>query len=255
MRSFFRQLPTFILFASILTLMSCNKEGKATSFFDTEETNEQDSLSLRVAVLPTQECNLLKFAQESGIAQSMGLDMKLIHYDALMDIDTAITSGVAHVYFEDSLRINRIKEDSIRPLMLLPIPMKMTLIANNEKDIKDIKGLGTNMVGLTRWSQLETWMNEVADSAKLCETDIYHAQINSIALRYKMVNGGLIDAGIFPKPWSDSLIAKGHIVLKEKVLEGMGFFISPSAQQDSLRQRQAALLKKVYLEALQKAQQ
>lgn len=252
MRRLLELLSIFILFICVFINTSCNEGSKTDSFFETEEEYVEDTLSLRIAVLPIKECDVLLYAKESGIATSMGLDMEFVHYDALMDIDTAILSDVAHVYFEDSLRVCRIKQDSIRPQMLLPIPMKMTLIANNEKEIKDISGLRTNMIGLTRWSQLEMWMNELGDSANLNDMDIYHAQINSVPLRFNMINDGLIDAAILPQPWADSLITLGHVVLKEKVLDGMGFFISPAAQNDSLRQRQAMLLKKVYLEALQK---
>lgn len=252
MRRVLKLLSIFLPLACMFVNTSCSEENNTKSFFETEEEYVEDTLSLRIAILPVQECDILQYAKESGIATSMGLDMELVHYDALMDIDTAILSGVAHVYFEDSLRVCRIKEDSIRPQMLLPIPMKMTLIANNEKEIKEISGLKTNMVGLTRWSQLEKWMNAVGDSANLNAMDVYHAQVNSVPLRFNMVNDGLIDAAILPQPWSDSLITLGHVVLKEKVLDGMGFFISPSAQNDSLRQKQAMLLKKVYLEALQK---
>jgi hypothetical protein len=180
----------------------------------------------------------------------MGLDIMLVPYDAMMDMDTAILSDMAHVYFEDSLRICRIQTDSLRPSMLLPIPVELKLIANKDKGIEDIKGLKTNMVGLARWSQTEKWMNTITDSTGMEEMDIYHAQVNSIPLRFSMVNDGLIDAGILPQPWADSLLSLGHKALKDTILDGMGFYISPNAQNDSIRQRQAHLLRKVYLETL-----
>ena len=67
-----------------------------------------------------------------------------------------------------------------------------------------------------------------------------------------MVGGGLIDAGILPQPWADSLLSMGHTLLEDTLLEGMGFYVAPSVQTDSLRKGQTELLKKVYLEALRK---
>jgi hypothetical protein len=134
--------------------------------------------------------------------------------------------------------------------MLMPVPVELKLIANKDKDIEDIHGLKTNMVALTRWSQLEEWMSHMTDSANIEQTDIYHAQINSLPIRFNMVSGGLVDAAILPQPWADSLLALGHNNLCDTTLNGMGFFISPSAHADSLRLRQAELLRKVYLEAI-----
>lgn len=209
-----------------------------------------DSTALRIALLPIKECAPLRYAKETGLAKSMGLDIVLIEYDAMMDMDTAVLSDVAHVYFEDSMRMDNIKTDSIRPAMLVPIPVKMSLVANKEKGIEELMALKTHMVGLTRTSALERWMNELTDTSHLEQDEVYHAQINSIPLRFRMLSDGLIDAAIMPRPWCDSLATLGHIVIKEEILEGMGFFISTKANTDSTRRLQAELLKKVYLEAM-----
>ena len=250
MSRYIKDFLAIYLCSSILAFSSCTNADDTSTRFGYDATGGTDSLSLRVAVLPIKECDILRHAQESGLASGMGLDMTLVPYDAMMDMDTAVLSGMAHVYFEDSLRICRIKADTIRPLMLLPIPVELKLISNKDKGIEDINGLKTNMVGLARWSQSEQWMNAITDSNGMEDMDVYYAQINSIPLRFSMVNEGLIDAGILPQPWADSLLSLGHNTLRDTILCGMGFFISPDAQKDSIRQKQALLLKKVYLEAL-----
>ena len=244
-------LPAILCIATLL-IASCDRNSITSSQSSDNDKSTSDSSSLRVAILPIRECDILQYACESGLASDMGLDLEFIPYDALMDIDTAILTDVAHVYFEDSLRISRIKTDSIRPIMLLPVPVELKLVANKDKEIKDIHGLKTNMVALTRWSQLEEWMTYMTGAASMEQTDIYHAQINSLPVRFNMANGGLIDAAILPQPWADSLLNLGHANLCDTILDGMGFFISPSAHGDSYRQRQAQLLRKVYLEAIKK---
>ena len=199
------RIPRYILMvlscAALFSVVSCTASSNGDSTTSpAPSVAPADSLSLRVAVLPIKECGILSYAQESGLADSMGLSMTLVPYQALMDIDTAILSSQAHVYFEDSLRVCRIKEDSLRPSMLLPVPVKLSLISNKDKTISQLHQLKTKMVGLTRWSQLEKWMNAMSASAGIDESDIYHAQINDVALRANMVGGGLIDAGILPQP-------------------------------------------------------
>lgn len=192
----------------------------------------------------------MMYAKETGLDKRMGLDMILLEYDAMMDMDTAVLSDMAHVYFEDSMRIHNIKADSIRPAILIPIPVKISLMANAKKEIVDLASLKTRMVGLTRASALDTWMDILTDSARLEQDEIYHAQINSIPVRFRMLNDGLIDAALMPRPWSDSLAKAGHIVIREEILDGMGFYVSTKAKADSTRMQQAELLRKVYLEAM-----
>ncbi len=244
-----RLSTAFLAITSVCLLLSCN--GKDTNTTVTDNTlSANDSSALRIAILPIEECAPLRYAQESGLAKRMGLDIIFVEYEAMMDVDTAILSNVAHVYFGDSARIGNIKADSLRPTLLFPIPVKMSLIVNKDKDIKDLSELKANMVGLTRASALETWMNVLTDSAHVEQDEVYHAQINSIPVRFRMLNGGLIDAGIMPRPWADSLVTLGHTAIREEILDGMGFYISAQAHADSTILRHAELLKKVYLEAM-----
>ena len=132
------RIPRYILMvlscAALFSVVSCtvSSNGENTTS-PAPSVAPADSLSLRIAVLPIKECGILSYAQESGLADSMGLSMTLVPYQALMDIDTAILSSQAHVYFEDSLRVCRIKEDSLRPSVLLPVPVKLSLISNRTR--------------------------------------------------------------------------------------------------------------------------
>ncbi len=246
-------LLSFILYLLSFTfLLSCAGKGSNATVANDSHTN--DSQTLRIAVLPIEECEPLRHAQQSGLARRMGLNMTLLEYDAMMDIDTAVLSNVAHVYFEDSRRMKAIKVDSLRPTMALPIPVRMALIANKDKGIDTLTSLKSHMVGVTRISALETWMTAMADSANMGQDDVFHAQVNSIAVRFRMLDGGLIDAAIMPYPWADSLQTLGHTAIQDTILEGMGFFLDARAKEDTIRQRQVELLKKVYLEAMKNEQ-
>lgn len=243
-----------LAFLSISTISfhSCGNNTKDNSILNSNPNRPKDSFALRVAILPIHECDVLKFAKESGLADNHNLNIEFIEYDALMDIDTALLSEMAHIYFEDSLRVSRIDIDSLKPELLLPIPVKVSLITNKDKEITKVSELKTNMVGLTRWSQLENLMIDICNTDSVEQTDIYHAQINNIPLRFSMVHEGLIDGALIPEPWADSLQQLGHYTLRDTIIDGMGLYLSHSANKDSVRKEQAQLLKKIYLEALKK---
>ena len=60
--------------------------------------------------------------------------------------------------------------------------------------------MNAKIVGLTRSSELETWMNNMTDTSLTENQEVYHAQINSIRLRTDMLNNALVDAAILPVP-------------------------------------------------------
>lgn len=135
----------------------------------------------------------------------------------------------------------------------MSIPTELTLIANKDKNIKKISDLNAKIVGLTRSSELETWMNNMTDTSLTENQEVYHAQINSIRLRTDMLNNALVDAAILPQPWADSMTAyHGHNILSKWLADGFGFYSADSILSDSLLKEQILLFKKVYVEALNK---
>lgn len=232
------------LFIPLLT--SCGNGNSSSS-----ANAGEDFPALRIAILPINECEVLRHAQENGLARELGLNLQFVEYDALMDIDTAMLSNTADVYFEDSLRVCRMEKDSLHnPTLLFSVPVKAALIANKDKGIDKIADLRTNMVGLVRWSQLEDWANEVTQAEGLGQMDVYYAQVNSVPLRFCMVNAGLIDAAVITYPWADSLKVLGHSTLRDTILDGTGFYVNSATLRDSTLQAQAAKLKELYLKGL-----
>ncbi|MBR1467611.1 MAG: hypothetical protein IJ606_03160 [Bacteroidaceae bacterium] len=230
---------TALIIATTILLASCRKQEASNSI-----PHIPDSLALKVAILPISECDTLRGMVASGEADSMGLHIRLMEYNAMMDIDTAITNGRAHIYLADAGRISRMPAH-IRPTLLMQQPVRYRIIANRTKRIRKAVSLKEHMVGSTRWSCLATWLDHVADSVGLKTTDVYHAQINDIALRASMVDDGLLDAGILPSPYADSLINAGHRVVATTQLTGMGWYMAPGLENDSIRKKQAGLFQKI----------
>lgn len=234
-------------------MFSCHKNMEQHHATETDTLAVNDSNALRIAILPIKECKVLQYAQQSGIARKMGLNMKLIQFESLMDIDTSLHSNCAHIYFEDSKRIEHYRLDTVKRTKLMSIPTELTLIANKDKNIKKISDLNAKIVGLTRSSELETWMKNMTDTSLTENQEVYHAQINSIRLRTDMLNNALVDAAILPQPWADSLTAyHGHHILSKCLADGFGFYSADSILSDSLLKEQILLFKKVYVEALNK---
>lgn len=221
-----RAIALFI--TTIMILASCQKQEVSHTI-----SQGTDSLALKVALLPIAECDTLRNMVQSGEADSMGLSVMIMEYNSMMDIDTAIIKNRAHIYLADAERIKHMPE-AVRPKLLKQQPVKYHIIANRTKRIRKLVSLKEHMVGCPRWCCLDTWLDQVVDSSRLKTTDVYHAQINSIPLRASMVHEGLLDAGVIPSHYADTLIKAGHRVLATKKLTGMGWYAAPGLEVDSI---------------------
>lgn len=225
-------------------LASCSQQGGMLS-----DNAAGDSTALRIAVMPISDCDPLYYAHRTGLADSMGLNIVLEEYTSLMDIDTALQKGRCDVYLHDSVRLSRIKVDSMRPVWLFPTGHEEWLIANKTKRIRKMTDLKEHMVAAIRWSQMDEWLTEILNEIHYDETDVFRPQINDVTLRAFMLDEGRLECAVLPHPYCDSLVSRGHIRLARRKMPKVGMYAAPAALKDSVTKSQVELLEVVYTEA------
>lgn len=261
-KSLIHQLNILLLWA----LASCNGQEAMLS-----DTVGRDSSALYVAVMPVEDCLPLYLAEQRGLADTFGLKMKLLRYDALMDIDTAYILRHADVAWEDSFRLAQyhtqtpnFASDSImaeRDTLWMPTEGRWCFIASRKGKIKKLEDLHEKMVGITRWSLADTLCNIVVHQAGINQQDVYRPQINNVKLRMRMLRENLLDAVILPEPYASWAKAEKHRILfeyprdvipSESVMRKTritGFYVRRNFIEDTLRLKQLRLLEKVYRKA------
>ena len=252
-----------ILFLSALA--SCNgQEAKLSE----SELRHRDSLALHVAVLPIADCLPLYVAKTRHLDDSVGLDLRLVRYDALMDIDTAYIRRHVDVAWEDSFRLAIYQQHiphfadtfyAIEPDTLwLPTPGRLFFMASRKGKVKKLSHLTERMVAVTRWSLIDSLCTIVVDSAHVQQQDVYRPQVNNVKLRLRMLRENLIDCAILPEPYASWAKSEKHRILYTfpdtlntdsmglRQSRLTGFFVRQSIFEDSLRTSQLNLLRKVY---------
>ena len=206
-KRYFWFLP-FHLFAFIILMQtSCSERQEAMSS-DTDSTSI-DTTSLRVAVMPTMNCLPLFYAKQSGLADSLGLEMKLLCYQAQMDIDTAILRGHVDIAFTDLIRVARLSKDvTLTPIASCDEPL--SLISLKTKRVKRINQMKEQMIAISRLSATDYWCDRLLDSTRTNHDDIYRPQINDVKLRAEMIRQGLIDAAMMGEPYATWMTMLGH---------------------------------------------
>ena len=173
------------------------------------DSTAADTTVLRVAVMPAMSCMPVFYAERSGLSDSLGLGMRLLRYQAQMDIDTAILRGHADIAFTDLIRIARLsKEVELSPIASCDEPL--SLISLKTKRVKRINQMKEQMVAVSRLSATDYWCDRLLDSSRTSHDDIYRPQVNDVRLRAEMLRQGLIDAAMMGEPFATWMTMLGH---------------------------------------------
>ena len=188
-------------------LASCSQRQEATQF--QADSTGIDTTVLCVAVMPAMSCLPVYYAEKTGLADSLGLELQLLRYQAQMDIDTAIINGYADIAFTDLIRCARLsKQVDLAPIASCDEPL--SLISLKTKRVKQVNQMKEQMIAVSRLSATDYWCDRVLDSTRTSYDDIYRPQINDVWLRAEMLRQGLIDAAIMGEPFATWMTMLGH---------------------------------------------
>ena len=235
-------------FCFLLAFAACQKQVETIS---PEELARRDSLALHVAVMPVLDCLPIYYAQQCGMFESEGLDVRLHEYLSQMDCDTALQFSHAQVAYTDIMRLLQMSDNTSA---IVTLQGKMSLLTARTKRIRQLKHLGERLVALDRLSATDYWSDQLMEEAGLDINDIYRPQINDIQLRTTMLTEQLVDAALLPEPYATQAEMQGNRRLRSR-LEGdsLPHFTCLAIQRpvldDTMRHRQI----KQFLAAVAKA--
>ena len=190
---------------TIIMLASCAHKQEA--MLSVQEEEKTDSMALRIALMPTLGCLPIYYAQRTGIADSLKLDIRLLHYTAQMDIDTAIVRGHADIAYTDIIRAIRLS-DSCFVTAFLSADEPISLVAPKGKRISKMKQMNEKMIAICRLSATDYWCEKMLDNAKINQDSVYKPQINDVKLRCKMLCTGLLESAMLEEPYASWAIWK-----------------------------------------------
>ncbi|MBQ9637174.1 MAG: ABC transporter substrate-binding protein [Prevotella sp.] len=205
----------FATVAFVVMLAGCGQSYSERQRLTRQERQRQktaDSLALKVGVMPTLDCLPLFLAKESGIFDTLGVDVRLFLRNAQMDIDTALIGGFIEGAVSDSIRVDRMIKKGVPLMSIGPTSASWQLITNRSARLKALSQLGDHMVAMTRYSATDYLTDYVLHDVKTQAT-VYRVQINDVSLRLKMLLNNEMDALWLPEPQSTAARLEKHLLL------------------------------------------
>ena len=171
--------------------------------------NEEDSTAIKLGVLPTMECLPFYYADSTGLFDSLGVDVKLVTFDAAMDADTAYVNGKIDGIVTDLVKACIWQGQGDTAKVAMVSELRMWLITAPKARLLKAESLREKIVGITRHSAVDYFADKILESVKLQSIDLNKPQINNIRLRGLMVDQDQMDGAILPEPYASEAVARG----------------------------------------------
>lgn len=170
---------------------------------------DTDSTALKLGVLPTMECLPFYYADSIGIFDSLGIDVKLMTFEAAMDADTAFVNGCIDGIVTDLVKecIWRGNGDTAHVAMVGDL--RLWLVTAPKARLLKAESIKEKIIGITRHSSVDYFADKILESVKLQSTELNKPQINNLRLRGLMVDQDQYDGAILPEPYASEAVARG----------------------------------------------
>ena len=242
---------SLIFIIVLMGLLACGQsyeEQQRLSRAEKQRLHTEDSLALKVAVMPTLDCLPVWLAKEHNLFDTTKVDVRLRRFNAQMDVDTALTNDRVEGGFSDLVRVERMKRRGVPLDYLSATGAYWLLIANRTARVKDVKQLGDKMLAMTRYSATDYLTDKALEGVKTT-AKVYKVQINDVYIRLHMLLNNEMDAEWLTEPQATAALNAGNEVLKDsrKMNVNLGAIVFRSdAMKDKRRQQQLSEFVKGY---------
>lgn len=244
----------FIGIVAVLILFSCGQsyeESKRLSKALRIKLAKEDSAALKIAVMPTLDCLPFYLAEDHDLFDT-AVDIRLKHFTAQMDVDTAMMNRRVELAVTDLVRAERmIKQDSAIGY-LTATNAYWQLITNRIARMTQLKHLEDKMLAMTRYSVTDMLGDLAVDSAKLKPEFVFRIQINDVNIRLKMLENNEMDALLMTEPQAaQARLLKHKVLLDTRSLDmKMGAVVMRNKEMtEKNRKRQLDVMIKGYNDA------
>jgi len=212
----------------------------------------EDSLALKVGVVPTLDCLPIFVAKENGLFDSLKTDVRLKTFQSNIDCDAALAAGRIEGCVTDIVRGQYLKRRGTALDYVAATDAYWQMITNRKARIKTLKQLNDKMIAMTRYSATALLADYATDSAGLKRENVFKIQINDVRLRLQMLLNNEMDAMLLTEPYATTARLHKHNVLLDSRDKDMRFGViafNSKAMKDRRRGQQL----KAFVEGYNKA--
>lgn len=213
MKNFKSNILVLLSFFCIVTfsLNSCSNEEKQQRILHSEKQRlkKEDSLALKVGILPTSDCDFLRLADTLQIFKKLGVDVRFKNYGSLSECRHAIVHKLVEGAVLDSVLASTIEKTDTTPLTLAyGTQLRWKLLTSKKSRVIRMGQLGDKIIAADSKGASHQLVENAIDSLRKKKEQIFIIQCEDINVRSRMLRSGNVDAAMLPEPFAS--IEKKH---------------------------------------------
>lgn len=204
-----------LLLFILVVIVSCGKtyeEKKQITKAEKTRLLKQDSLALKVAVMPTIDCLPFYIAKECRLFDTLKVDVSLKLFNSQIECDQALLKRSVEGSISDRIRVERMSDKGLSFTKFSNTGTYWLLIANRMARIKRLNQLGDKMVAMTRFSATD-YLTDKALTGVKTSSQVFKIQINDVNIRLSMLLNNEMDAVWATEPYATEAKLKNNPVL------------------------------------------
>lgn len=225
------------------------EEVKKQSKAEQRRLYKEDSLALKIGVLPTLDCLPIYVAKECHLFDSAKADIRLKTFTSQIDCDEALKGGRIEGNTTDIVRGQYMRKKGTAIDYIAVTNAYWQLISNRMARIRRLNQLNDKMVAMTRYSATALLADYATDSVKLKREEVFKIQINDVDLRLRMLLNNEMDAMLLTEPQATSARLYKNPVLMDSRDKDMRLGViafNSKTMDDERRQQQLKIFIKGY---------
>lgn len=234
-------LLSVIVIASITGCGPSYDEVKKQSRAEWRQQRMEDSLALKIGVIPTLDCLPIYVAKEYNLFDTAKADIRLKYFSSQIDCDAALKKAKIEGCVTDIVRGQYMKSKGTQLDYVAATNAYWQLISNRLARIRRINQLSDKMIAMARFSATALLADYATDSAKLKQEEVFKIQINNVNLRLRMLLNNEMDAMLLPEPQATQARLYKNPVLMDSRDKDMRFGViafNKKSMNDKRRQQQ-----------------
>ncbi len=162
------------------------------------KTEKTDGDTLTIGFLPTIDILPYLVAEEMGIYDTLGLDLRLVELETTLQRDTLYAQQAIHGALLSTAEMLQHNAEGGRMVPTLTHPGLLVLVATNDSLIQKPADMKYSCIAVARASVGAYFGERVRNRWKFDEDDVAFPSIMNDTLRSRMVRGGQVEGAVLP---------------------------------------------------------
>ena len=200
----------------MLLLPSCTSEEEKMQLTkqEREAQRREDSLALKIAVLPTEDSEPILLADSLGLFEKMGVVVHLRKYGALSECRYALKKKMVEGAVIDSVLGGVVAKDDATDLTYgRNTSLTLKLVTAKKSRILRQEQLADKIIAADSRGASKLLAQRLKE--ELGKKRVFIVQCEDVKVRYQMLTAGNVDGALLPEPYASMAVKKGANVLKE----------------------------------------